>query len=39
LPQGGKLELALNKKGDRLVGFYTNWTQNRKNMPVVFDRK
>jgi hypothetical protein len=39
LPQGGKLDLALNKKGDRLVGFYTNWTQNRKNVPVAFDRK
>ena len=39
LPLGGKLDLSLNKKGNRLLGFYTNWTQNRKNVPVSFDRK
>ena len=39
LPLGGKLDLALNKKGNHLVGFYTDWTQDRKNVPVAFERK
>ena len=39
LPQGGTLDLAFNKKGNRLAGYYTNWTQTRTNVLVVFDRK
>jgi hypothetical protein len=39
LPQGGKLDLGLNKKGNYLVGFYTTWTQNRSDIPVSFERK
>ena len=39
LAQGGKLDLALNKKGNYLLGTYTTWSQNRSDMPVSFERK
>jgi hypothetical protein len=39
LSQGGKLDLALNKKGNYLLGTYTSWSQNRSDMPVSFERK
>ena len=39
LAQGGKLDLALNKKGNYLLGTYTSWSQNRSDMPVSFERK
>ena len=39
LSLGGKLDLALNKKGNYLLGTYTSWSQSRNNMPVSFARK
>jgi hypothetical protein len=39
LQQGGKLELSLTKSSKFLVGYYTDYTQARKNQPVAFQHK
>ena len=39
LPLGGKLDLSLNKKGNRLDGYYTNMSRSITNMIVSFKRK
>ena len=38
-PQGGKVDLSLNKTGNRLTGFYTNQFRTARDQMVTFDRK
>jgi hypothetical protein len=38
-PQGGKLDLSLTSNSKFLVGYFTNYTQNRSNRPIAFQRK
>jgi hypothetical protein len=38
-PQGGKLDLSLTSNSKYLVGYFTNYTQARRNQPVAFQRK
>jgi hypothetical protein len=38
-PLGGKVDLSLNKTGNRLTGYYTNPSRTALNQMVSFDRK
>jgi hypothetical protein len=38
-PQGGKLDLSLTTSSKYLVGYFTSYTDTRRNQSVVFRRK
>ena len=38
-PQGGKVELSLNKRGNRLTGYYTDPSRTARDQTVSFNRK